>query len=93
MKSSAEQLLEDLQRVVADLETLMQQSGNEQTLGTLQQAQARIKEVARRIRGVASDTRDRVEAADDYVRQNPWRSLGVVAAVAFVVGMLTGRRG
>ena len=31
-------------------------------------------------------------AADDYVHENPWRSIGLAAACGLVVGMLIGRR-
>lgn len=31
-------------------------------------------------------------AADDYVHDNPWRSVGVAAGFGFIVGLLIGRR-
>ena len=31
-------------------------------------------------------------AADDYVQDNPWRSVGVAAGIGFLVGLLIGRR-
>jgi ElaB/YqjD/DUF883 family membrane-anchored ribosome-binding protein len=31
-------------------------------------------------------------ATDDYVHDNPWRSVGVAAGVGFVIGLLIGRR-
>jgi ElaB/YqjD/DUF883 family membrane-anchored ribosome-binding protein len=31
-------------------------------------------------------------AADDYVHVNPWRSIAVAGGIAFVVGLLLGRR-
>jgi len=30
--------------------------------------------------------------ADDYVRENPWRNLGIVAGVGLLIGLLIGRR-
>lgn len=30
--------------------------------------------------------------ADDYVRENPWRNLGVAAGVGLLIGLLIGRR-
>jgi ElaB/YqjD/DUF883 family membrane-anchored ribosome-binding protein len=30
--------------------------------------------------------------ADDYVHDNPWRSVGVAAGFGFIVGLLIGRR-
>jgi ElaB/YqjD/DUF883 family membrane-anchored ribosome-binding protein len=39
---------------------------------------------------------DRARAAarytDDYVHDNPWRSIGVAAAVGFLVGLMINRR-
>ncbi len=31
-------------------------------------------------------------AADDYVQDNPWASVGVAAGVGFLIGLLIGRR-
>jgi ElaB/YqjD/DUF883 family membrane-anchored ribosome-binding protein len=31
-------------------------------------------------------------ATDDYVHENPWKSVGIAAGVGFVVGLLIGRR-
>lgn len=31
-------------------------------------------------------------AADDYVHENPWRSVGVAAGIGLIVGLLIGRR-
>jgi ElaB/YqjD/DUF883 family membrane-anchored ribosome-binding protein len=31
-------------------------------------------------------------AADDYVHDNPWRSVGVAAGIGFIAGLLIGRR-
>lgn len=31
-------------------------------------------------------------AADDFVHENPWRSVGVAAGIGLIVGLLIGRR-
>ncbi|WP_025732726.1 DUF883 family protein [Carnimonas nigrificans] len=36
--------------------------------------------------------RDAFECADHYVHENPWRSIGIAAAVGTVFGLLAGRR-
>ena len=36
--------------------------------------------------------RDAARATDDYVHENPWKSMGVVAAVGIVVGLLLSSR-
>lgn len=96
---SKEKLVSDLKVVVADAEELLRitasQAGDkvvelrgkiERHLHTarasLADAQAaaveRAKEVGR--------------ATDDYVHENPWRSVGIAAGVGLVVGLLIGRR-
>lgn len=45
---------------------------------------ARIAATAR-VRGASA-------ATNDYIKENPWRSLGVVAAVGLVIGALLRRR-
>jgi ElaB/YqjD/DUF883 family membrane-anchored ribosome-binding protein len=37
--------------------------------------------------------RDFVSSADDYVRNNPWQALGVVAMVGVTLGYVLSRRG
>jgi ElaB/YqjD/DUF883 family membrane-anchored ribosome-binding protein len=37
--------------------------------------------------------RDFVNSADDYVRSNPWRALGVMAIVGVTLGYLLSRQG
>ena len=36
--------------------------------------------------------REAVDKATSYVKENPWQSLGIVAAVGVIVGMLLRRR-
>jgi ElaB/YqjD/DUF883 family membrane-anchored ribosome-binding protein len=43
------------------------------------------EEVSRRARAALDD-------ADEYVHENPWQALGVTAGVAFLIGLLAGRR-
>jgi ElaB/YqjD/DUF883 family membrane-anchored ribosome-binding protein len=32
------------------------------------------------------------KATDDYVHENPWKSIGIAAGVGFLLGMLVSRR-
>ena len=56
---------------------------------SLRQAKARLgsieEEALRRAREVA-------DATDDYVRENPWQSVGIAAGVGLLVGLLLARR-
>ncbi len=56
---------------------------------SLRQAKERLsaieEEALRRAREVA-------DAADEYVRENPWQSVGIAAGIGLVVGLLLARR-
>jgi ElaB/YqjD/DUF883 family membrane-anchored ribosome-binding protein len=41
---------------------------------------------------MTAQVRAAADAADDYVRDNPWQAVGIAAGVAFLVGYLIGRR-
>jgi ElaB/YqjD/DUF883 family membrane-anchored ribosome-binding protein len=41
---------------------------------------------------VTRRAREALDDADEYVRENPWQSIGVAAGIAFLVGLLAGRR-
>lgn len=94
-----DKLMADLQLVVADAEELLRLTADQagegaaelrgRVQGRLQQAKAdlvHLQEVA-----VA-----RVKAAghvtDEFVHENPWKSIGVAAGVGLVIGLLIGRR-
>ena len=55
----------------------------------MRQAKARLSsiedEALRRAREVA-------DATDEYVRENPWQSVGIAAGVGLLVGLLRARR-
>jgi ElaB/YqjD/DUF883 family membrane-anchored ribosome-binding protein len=94
-----EKLVSDLKVVVADAEELLRITANqagdkvvelrgkiERHLDTarasLVDAQAAAIERAKQVGRVT----------DDYVHENPWRSVGVAAGIGLVVGLLIGRR-
>ena len=66
---------------------------------TAETAKETAREWTERAKGTAqewterarSKARDAGAAADDYVRDNPWMSVAVVAAVACVLGYILGR--
>ncbi|MFP9528038.1 ElaB/YgaM/YqjD family protein [Pectobacterium brasiliense] len=55
----------------------------------LKETRSRLGDTGERI---ASQTKEAVESADDYVRQNPWTGVGIGAAVGVVLGVLLSRR-
>lgn len=42
---------------------------------------------------ISDRARNTVKAADGYVREQPWQSIGITAAVGLLIGFLLGRRG
>lgn len=92
-------LVTDLREVASDAEELLNL--------TASQAGERIADVRARLGERLTDLKaqlmdleaDMVErgklvarATDDYVHDNPWKSIGVSAGVAFLLGLLVGRR-
>jgi ElaB/YqjD/DUF883 family membrane-anchored ribosome-binding protein len=61
-----------------------------QTIGDgLEQGRAAMEEVQAI---VVERTRECIDATDAYVRENPWRAVGIAAGVGVIVGMLITRR-
>ena len=57
--------------------------------GTLAAARDRIKEAEQKLEHGAAHG---AKAADQYVHDHTWMSIGIAAAVAFLLGALTSRR-
>jgi ElaB/YqjD/DUF883 family membrane-anchored ribosome-binding protein len=101
MSVSRQQVLEDLMRVLGDIDELVKASAAAPGDGKAAEASSdpeldckvaairqRIDHVKDRItRGVHA----RVEAVDNYFRENTWKTVGAAAAVAFIAGLLIGR--
>jgi ElaB/YqjD/DUF883 family membrane-anchored ribosome-binding protein len=98
-QASADQLIEDLQTVVEDAEALLSATAG-QAGERIAQVRARAEETLRIVRNrmtaaqeeVTRRAREALGDADDYVHENPWQALGIAAGVAFLIGLLAGRR-
>jgi ElaB/YqjD/DUF883 family membrane-anchored ribosome-binding protein len=85
---------EELRAFLADVEDLVKRVGN---VSDADVARARAKVVGalgevRRLAGETSDSlRERAryaaEQADEYVRDRPWQSIGLAAAIGVIVGV------
>ncbi len=92
-------LLEDLQAVVRDAEALLQETATHtgervaavlaRAEESLQQAKTRLSETQDE---VLQSARDAAQATENYVKQNPWQSLGIAAGVGVLIGLLLRRR-
>lgn len=96
---SRDKLVNDLKVVVADAEELLKLTAG--------QAGEKLSDVRTRLGDRLAVAKERLadaeaafidrgkkaaRATDDYVHDHPWQSVGVAAGVAFLLGLLAGRR-
>jgi ElaB/YqjD/DUF883 family membrane-anchored ribosome-binding protein len=94
-----EKLVADFRVVVADAEELLRatagQAGDKMTdlRAKLQDHLYAAKQsLADAQAAVVEKTKAVARATDDYVHDNPWRSIGIAAGIGLVIGLLIGRR-
>jgi ElaB/YqjD/DUF883 family membrane-anchored ribosome-binding protein len=96
---SKDKLIADFKVVVADAEELLRATAG-QAGEKVAAARSRVEENLARARGSLAEAQaavvDKAKAVgrvtDDYVQENPWRSVGVAAGVGLIIGLLIGRR-
>lgn len=94
-----DKLIADVKLVIADTEELLRatagQAGDKiadiraKTQDRLAAAKIKLAEAEA---AVVDKAKQAGRVADDYVHDNPWRSVGVAAGFGFIVGLLIGRR-
>ena len=101
MESSAsrEKLVTDLRTLIDDAEELLKlsanQAGEKFSVARQKIEQSLVegkKSLADAERVLIAKSKEAADIADDYVRENPWSSVGIAAAAGLVIGMLI-RRG
>ena len=96
---TTDQLVADLKTVMEDAEALLKATST-LTGEKIQEVRARAEESLRQAKVRLSEVeeeamrraREVAEAADEYVRENPWQSVGIAAGVGFLIGLLATRR-
>jgi ElaB/YqjD/DUF883 family membrane-anchored ribosome-binding protein len=89
VNSRKDKLVSDLSEMVAKAEDLLQEAGSE-FQGRIGDAKATFTEAGA---AVSDKARYAAGVTDAFVRENPWKVLGVAAAVGAVVAiLLTTRR-
>jgi len=102
-KVTADQLIEDLQTVIRDAESLLGATaarGGEVIGEKIQEVRSRAEESVRaakdRLAGIEEDALERAQAlagdTNEYVRENPWQAVGIAAGIGLVLGLLVSRR-
>jgi ElaB/YqjD/DUF883 family membrane-anchored ribosome-binding protein len=96
---TTDQLVADIKVVMQDAEALLRatsaQTGEKiqevraRAEQSLQQARERLVEVEEE---ALRRARELADATEEYVRDNPWQSLGIAAGVGLVLGVLISRR-
>lgn len=94
-----EQLIDDFKVVAADVEALLKATANQggETLANLRSkaeqslATAKSKMISAQ-EHLVEKGKVAAKATDEYVHENPWKSIGFSAAVGVVIGLLIGRR-
>jgi ElaB/YqjD/DUF883 family membrane-anchored ribosome-binding protein len=100
LESTMQETLRDLGTVIEDVERLFRRfvsEGGECAGESVDQLRASFEDIRERImkleHGVQHQVRRRMRETNRYVHEHPWQTIGAVAAVAFVLGALTARRG
>lgn len=91
--------LNDLKLILKDVEDLLRGTGS-QANESYQFARARLESTLSSARTRLSDaeqilmetTREAVETADAYMRENPWQAVGIGAAAGLAIGLMISRR-
>jgi|ERR1035437_10118014 ElaB/YqjD/DUF883 family membrane-anchored ribosome-binding protein len=94
-----DKLMTDLRVVIADAEELLRMTANQAGEGAADlrgRVQARMQhakeELASLQHAVVVKAQAAGHAADEFVHENPWKSIGAAAGIGLVVGLLIGRR-
>lgn len=97
--ANKEKLISDFKVVVADAEELLRATANQagdKATELRAKIQTRLADAKVRLADAEVALVDKAKlvgrAADDYVHDNPWRSVGVAAGIGLIVGLLIGRR-
>ncbi len=92
---TTDKLVADLKAVVHDAEALLKAT-SAQTGEKIQEARARAEDSLRQAKARLTQAeeealkraRELADATEEYVRDNPWRSVGIAAGIGLVLGLL-----
>jgi ElaB/YqjD/DUF883 family membrane-anchored ribosome-binding protein len=96
---NTDKLIEDLKVVIRDAEALIKATAA-QTGDKIVEVRARAEESLKqaKVRLTAAEeealkqAREVADATEEYVRENPWQSIGIAAGVGLLIGVLISRR-
>ena len=95
---NSEKLVADVKTVLGDAEHLLRQSAastgeqavqlRERGMALLRQGREKAQEIQEK---AVAKSKAAARVTDDYVHENPWRSIGVAFGVGIAVGLLINR--
>lgn len=99
LSGARDQLMDDLRAVIHDAEAWLRHGGAV-TGEEFQAAKAKFEktlvaakaDLIRLEETVVEKTKVAAKATDEYVKENPWKAVGLGAAVGVVIGMLIARK-
>jgi len=99
LENSKNALVKDLKVVVGDANALLNEvinSTSEEFAAARTKIEARLGDARSRLRdariSVAESACHAANATGKYVEENPWKTVGLTAAVAMIIGILSSRR-
>lgn len=94
-----DKLMSDLRTVISDAEEVLRMTADEagESAADLRsRVQARMNQAKDELRhlqeAAVAKAKAAGHAADDFVHDNPWKSIGIAAGIGLVVGLLISRR-
>src|SRR4051812_12931243 len=92
-----EKLMEDFNAVIADAEELLKllaAAGGEKAAVVRDGAEENLEAARERLAGLQAMARDHAseasKAGEAYIREHPWQSIGIVALIAALAGVVLG---
>ena len=97
--ANKEKLVSDLKVVVADAEEILRATAGtagEKVAELRERIGVRLRDAKERLQDAEAALLDKTKAAaratDDFVHEQPWKAVGVAAALGLALGVLIGRR-
>lgn len=97
--ANKDRLVSDLKVVISDTEELLRATAGAagEKAGELRERIAiRLRDAKERLADIEAAVVDKTKAAaratDDFVHEDPWKAVGVAAAIGLTLGVLIGRR-
>ena len=97
IEEGKDRLIEDFNAVLADAEQLLKllaAAGGEKAEGLRASAEENLEAARERLAGLQAAAREQAseasKAGEAYIREHPWQSIGIVAVLAALAGVVLG---